>query len=144
MHIWPPSRRKMGRSRRSDQAPVRGRILFSGSQLSLYVKITSHTDCGATIQQMCLSKLPEYFLLEAHYPKRLLPERHHCLLRWQKGYLLGVEFLEPEAGRVHQAKITRNLPPYSLPANEAGKTYHLRTNLFITHSALSPPSLPPD
>lgn len=92
MKKWPRRHTQNRRTHDRKRVLLRGRIILPVSEMSVYVTIINRTDCGAMVQQKFACRLPKGFDLEVQDPIQLLPIRHACSLRWQKGNLLGVEF----------------------------------------------------
>lgn len=98
MAIWHRKHRPSRRSYEREAKFLRGRIILPQSDMSLYVTVLNFTEHGAMVKQTYGCALPGNLTLETYEPEFLLPTKHLCAVRWQRGNLVGLEFPEKTFG----------------------------------------------
>lgn len=83
---------------------ISGRMSFNNNLSSFEVKIRDLSEDGARIRQTFPFPAPEFFLLTVTDPQTGRQQLHHCRTSWQRGDLIGAEFVDPDIARQTEDK----------------------------------------
>lgn len=83
---------------------ISGRMSFNNNLSSFDVNIRDLSETGARIRQLFPFPAPEFFELTVTDPQTGQQHRHDCRKSWQRGDLIGAEFIDADTARKSDGK----------------------------------------
>lgn len=99
-----PDKNKAPRRSQRRRVILSGRMSFNNNLSNFDVKIRDLSENGAKIRQTFPFPAPETFQLTVTDPGTGRQTLYHCRTSWQRGDLIGAEFIDAEAARAIEGK----------------------------------------